>query len=81
MASKIKYEDVRLEVADKGFILSFVELREKPGKQSADRWENPIRDYKKEVFLDGTKAVSRMTELAGKSVEGGNSEKAMPKEG
>ena len=69
---KIKYDDIRLEVADKGFILSYVEIRPRPGKQSTSQWDNEIRDYKKEAFEGnhGDRAIARMTELAGLASQG-----------
>jgi len=79
MTSKVRYDDIRLEVADKGFILSFTELRKKTGKQSTNNWENEIRDYKKEVYVEGTKALARMIELSGKATN--SSESAAVKEG
>jgi len=68
MANTIKYDDLRLEVANNGFILSFTEIKKKPESRSEDRYENEIRDYKKEVFqwTQGVMALERMTELAGK---------------
>jgi len=64
--SVTKYDDIRLNVAENGFILEYVEIRKKPGKTDASRYENTIRDWKKEVFefANGAAALKRMTELA-----------------
>ncbi len=66
-----KYDDIRLKVAENGFILDYTEIRKKVGSKSTNQWENTTRDYKQEVFelIDGsgTKAVNRMLELASSS--------------
>ncbi len=79
MASKIKYDDISLKVADRGFVLSFVEIRKKPGKQSTSQWDNEIRDYKKEAYngTEGSKAIARMTELAGLAKQGASGGEVM----
>ena len=64
---KIRYDDIRLEIADNGFILGYTEIKRRPNaKEGASRWDNEMRDYKKEVFqwADGPGAIKRMTELA-----------------
>ena len=62
----VKYDDISLRVAENGFILEYVEIRKRPGKTDASRYENTIRDWKKEVFefANSEKALKRMTELA-----------------
>ena len=66
MAALLKYDDISLSVAENGFILSYTEIRKKPGKTDVSRYDNCIRDYKREVFefSSGDKAIQRMAELA-----------------
>jgi len=64
---KIRYDDLRLEVADNGFILNYVEIKKKDTvNPQIGPYENESRDYKKEVFqwTQGTVALTRMSELA-----------------
>ncbi len=64
--AKVKYDDIRLEVADNGFILGYVEIKARQGKTSTNQWDNPARDWKKEVFqwTQGADALKRMATLA-----------------
>ena len=43
------YEDIRLKVAENGFILSYTEISKKNVKKG-DAWENMSRNYKEKVF-------------------------------
>lgn len=75
--AKVKYDDINLKVADKGFILSFVKISPKAGKTSTNQWENEVRDYQKEAYEDGTTAIARMTELAGLAKASGTDTKTV----
>lgn len=43
------YDDVRLKVAENGFILSYTEVSKKK-TSGPNNWDNTSRDYKEKVF-------------------------------
>ena len=60
ITSTTSIDDVTLRAADNGFILSYTQRI-----KSINPSMNTDYDYKQEVFEDGEKAITRMTELLG----------------
>lgn len=66
------YEDIRLKVAENGFILSYTEISKKNAKKG-DAWENMSRNYKEKVYEfsnngDAIKEMIRMGSIKNKNL-------------
>lgn len=66
------YDDIRLKVAENGFILSYTEISKRK-TQKSDTYENTTRDYKEKVYefsnsVDAVKEMIRMGSIKNKNL-------------
>lgn len=69
---KMWYDDIRLKVAENGFILSYSEVSKRKTSGSND-WENTTRNYKEKVYEfsnngDAIKEMVRMGSIKNKNL-------------
>lgn len=67
------YDDIRLKVAENGFILSYSEVSKKEKAKGSNDWDNTTRNYKEMVFefnssSEAIKEMIRMGSIKNKSL-------------